>query len=155
MPMGAVLLEFDMKMGPVFKFAVPTTLEVTPDETLVLFGTRSVVEEGFTGISIKNRTWATYLNPPYLFCVLLTPMEHQNDFEEAMETTKIFSVVGLLSRGQALVTSRPFRSPHHTISDAGLIGGGHVPKPGEVRRHLTLSELRNAQNRLVQWLKEM
>ncbi len=53
-------------------------------------------------------------------------------FEEAMETTKIFSVVGLLSRGQALVTARPFRSPHHTISDAGLIGGGHVPRPGEV-----------------------
>jgi magnesium chelatase family protein len=53
-------------------------------------------------------------------------------FEEAMETTKIFSVVGLLSSGQALVTSRPFRSPHHTISDAGLIGGGHIPRPGEV-----------------------
>jgi magnesium chelatase family protein len=53
-------------------------------------------------------------------------------FEEAMQTTKIFSVVGLLSRGQALVTSRPFRSPHHTISDAGLIGGGHIPRPGEV-----------------------
>jgi magnesium chelatase family protein len=53
-------------------------------------------------------------------------------FEEAMQTTKIFSVIGLLSSGQALVTSRPFRSPHHTISDAGLIGGGHIPRPGEV-----------------------
>ncbi|MGD1968304.1 MAG: YifB family Mg chelatase-like AAA ATPase [Desulfobacterales bacterium] len=53
-------------------------------------------------------------------------------FEEALETTKIFSVVGLLSKGQALVTTRPFRSPHHTISDAGLIGGGHIPRPGEV-----------------------
>ena len=53
-------------------------------------------------------------------------------FNEAIETTKIFSVVGMLKKGQALVTKRPFRSPHHTISDAGLIGGGHVPKPGEV-----------------------
>ncbi|MBW2179981.1 MAG: YifB family Mg chelatase-like AAA ATPase [Deltaproteobacteria bacterium] len=52
-------------------------------------------------------------------------------FEESIETTKIFSVVGMLN-GQALITKRPFRSPHHTISDAGLIGGGHVPRPGEV-----------------------
>jgi magnesium chelatase family protein len=53
-------------------------------------------------------------------------------FEEAVETTKVFSVVGMLTDGQALVTRRPFRSPHHTISDAGLIGGGHIPRPGEV-----------------------
>lgn len=54
------------------------------------------------------------------------------NFEEAIETTKIFSVVGLLPRDQALITRRPYRSPHHTISDAGLIGGGHIPRPGEV-----------------------
>jgi magnesium chelatase family protein len=53
-------------------------------------------------------------------------------FEEAIETTKIFSVVGMLAKGKALITKRPFISPHHTISDAGLIGGGHIPKPGEV-----------------------
>jgi magnesium chelatase family protein len=50
---------------------------------------------------------------------------------EALETTKIHSVVGLLN-GQAIIATRPFRSPHHTISDAGLVGGGTVPKPGEV-----------------------
>jgi len=53
-------------------------------------------------------------------------------FEEAIETTKIFSVIGMLNKGQALISRRPFRSPHHTISDAGLIGGGHIPRPGEV-----------------------
>ncbi len=53
-------------------------------------------------------------------------------FEEALETTKIHSVAGVLDARAGLVNSRPFRSPHHTISDAGLIGGGAVPRPGEV-----------------------
>lgn len=52
--------------------------------------------------------------------------------EEALETTRIHSVAGLLEAGNSLVAIRPFRSPHHTISDAGLIGGGSVPRPGEV-----------------------
>jgi magnesium chelatase family protein len=52
--------------------------------------------------------------------------------EEALETTKIHSVAGILPPGAALVTSRPFRAPHHTISDAGMIGGGGYPRPGEV-----------------------
>jgi len=50
---------------------------------------------------------------------------------EAIATTRVHSVMGLMD-GRALVTTRPFRSPHHTISDAGLIGGGTIPKPGEV-----------------------
>jgi magnesium chelatase family protein len=52
--------------------------------------------------------------------------------DEALETTRIHSVAGLLGAGQALVATRPFRSPHHTISDAGLIGGDSSPRPGEV-----------------------
>ncbi len=53
-------------------------------------------------------------------------------FEEALETTKIHSVAGVLDGETGLVTQRPFRAPHHTISDAGLIGGGVIPRPGEV-----------------------
>jgi magnesium chelatase family protein len=55
----------------------------------------------------------------------------QMAFVEAIETTKIYSVMGMVGE-RALVTERPFRAPHHTISDAGLIGGGPVPRPGEV-----------------------
>ncbi|MDY7035243.1 MAG: YifB family Mg chelatase-like AAA ATPase [Thermodesulfobacteriota bacterium] len=53
-------------------------------------------------------------------------------FEEALETSKIYSVMGLMPKGYGLISTRPFRAPHHTISDAGLIGGGQTPKPGEV-----------------------
>ena len=52
--------------------------------------------------------------------------------EEALETTKIHSVAGTLHHGKALIVTRPFRAPHHTISDIGLIGGGTYPRPGEV-----------------------
>ncbi|MFZ1626936.1 MAG: YifB family Mg chelatase-like AAA ATPase [Candidatus Moraniibacteriota bacterium] len=53
-------------------------------------------------------------------------------FEECLEVTQIFSVAGRLSRGEALVESRPFRAPHHTASGISLIGGGTLPKPGEI-----------------------
>jgi magnesium chelatase family protein len=51
---------------------------------------------------------------------------------EAIETTRLHSVAGLTGNRTALVTTRPCRAPHHTLSDAGLIGGGHVPMPGDV-----------------------
>jgi magnesium chelatase family protein len=71
-----------------------------------------------TGKSMLAKRLATILPPLTL--------------EEALETTKIHSIVGLLSAGQALVTRRPFRAPHHTASDAGLLGGNIHPTPGEV-----------------------
>ena len=71
-----------------------------------------------TGKSMLAKRLATILPPLTL--------------EEALETTKIHSIVGLLVPGQALVTHRPFRSPHHTASDAGLLGGNINPTPGEI-----------------------
>ena len=59
---------------------------------------------------------------------ILPPLRPQ----EALETTCVHSVAGTLPPNQSLITTRPFRAPHHTISDAGLIGGGTIPKPGEV-----------------------
>jgi magnesium chelatase family protein len=52
--------------------------------------------------------------------------------EESIETTRIYSALGRLRPGQPLMATRPFRSPHHTISDAGLVGGGSTPAPGEI-----------------------
>ena len=58
---------------------------------------------------------------------ILPPMT----LNESLEVTRIYSVAGILSKA-GRITERPFRSPHHTVSAAGLIGGGSVPKPGEV-----------------------
>lgn len=71
-----------------------------------------------TGKSMLAKRLATILPPLTL--------------NEALETTKIHSIVGLLAAGQALVTRRPFRAPHHTASDAGLLGGNINPTPGEI-----------------------
>ncbi len=88
----------------------------------------------------------------------LTTILPEFSFEEAVETTKVHSIAGTLTDDKAMVTRRPFRSPHHTISDAGLIGGGSFPKPGEVSlaTHgvLFLDELTEFKKRVLEMLRQ-
>lgn len=85
---------------------------------------------------------------------ILPPMT----FEEALETTRIHSIAGLLKNEQALLATRPFRAPHHTISDVALIGGGQIPKPGEVslshRGVLFLDELPEFKRNVLEVLRQ-
>jgi magnesium chelatase family protein len=77
---------------------------------------------------------------------------------ESIETTRIYSALGRLQPGQPLMARRPFRSPHHTISDAGLVGGGSVPVPGEISMAhngvLFLDELPEFNRRTLEVLRQ-
>jgi magnesium chelatase family protein len=71
-----------------------------------------------SGKSMLSKRLSTILPP-------LTPAE-------SIDTTRIYSALGQLRPGESLLATRPFRAPHHTISDAGMVGGGHIPQPGEI-----------------------
>jgi magnesium chelatase family protein len=77
---------------------------------------------------------------------------------ESIETTRIYSALGLLAAGQPLMATRPYRAPHHTISDAGLVGGGSIPAPGEISLShngvLFLDELPEFNRRTLEVLRQ-
>ena len=87
-------------------------------------------------------------------CTILPELEP----EESLETTRIYSAVAQLESGQPLLLRRPFRSPHHTISEAGLVGGGSIPQPGEISLShngvLFLDELPEFNRRTLEVLRQ-
>ena len=88
------------------------------------------------------------------FASILPPLS----LDEALETTKIHSIKGLLPKGSGLVTRRPFRAPHHTVSDVGLLGGSAFPNPGEIsmahHRVLFLDELPEFNRKALETLRQ-
>jgi magnesium chelatase family protein len=99
-------------------------------------GFKEVGSAAFLAIEGGGRASLLLLGPPgagkSMLARRLSTIMPTMTLAEAIETTRIHSVAGLTGNRTALVTTRPCRAPHHTISDAGLIGGGHLPRPGEV-----------------------
>ncbi len=127
---------------------LPETLEPQPRDTSLLDGEDSLYQYDFSDVkghaAVKRALEVAaagghnmiLIGPPgsgkTMMARRLPSVLPPMSMEEALEATKLYSVSGLLSIDASLINTRPFRSPHHTVSTAALVGGGAIPKPGEV-----------------------
>ena len=110
-------------------------IKVDPFKQEVFFNNNSVLKTPIDFSDIKGQFFAKRAPPgsgKTMIAKRIPTLLPSMSFEESVETTKIWSVSGLVKAGESLITDRPFRSPHHTTSSVALIGGGSYPKPGEV-----------------------
>src|SRR5215217_4292028 len=102
-----------------------------PPARATLFAQGTVATEQLMGARRAQRRTHRHSGGKSMLARRLTTILPAMTLAEAIETTRIHRVAGRTGDRTAWVTTRPCRAPHHTISDAGLIGGGHVPQPGE------------------------
>ena len=156
------LIEFltcDRKIAPMPKFSPPPLQNIYPDfcDVKGQFQAKRGLE-----IAAAGSHNAILLGPPgsgkSMMAKRLPGILPEMTYEEQIETTKIYSVCGIISNEHPLVLRRPFRSPHHTISPAGLAGGGTNPRPGEIslanRGVLFLDEMPEFHKRAMEILRQ-
>lgn len=115
-----------------------------------------------TEVAVAGRHNILYIGPPgsgkSMIAQRIPTIMPELSREEQLEVSKVYSICGMLPEGRALLTSRPFRSPHHTISIQALTGGGRVPRPGEISLASTgvlfLDELSEFQKRTLETLRQ-
>ena len=149
---------------PIPRFVAPPVVETAPPATVTDFSDIIGQEHAKRALEVAAAGGHNLImrGPPgsgkTLLARAMPSILPNMDVADAMEVTRIYSVAGLLPSGAGMLTVRPFRAPHHTISNAGLVGGGSNPRPGEVtlahRGVLFLDELPEFDPRVLEVLRQ-